>query len=349
MRSCQLPGGIGSQGACHRGTRVALLVGVNINDPESLAVLLTAMSPARSITPLLEESGFTVVSVPNGAMALELIRHLRPDVVMVEPDLPDMSGLDVCRRMRSNPAVGPHVPIILMVPEKPSPGQRVNALRAGVWDFLQVPGDREEILLRLRTCIEAKRNIDASRGDGFTDWARGLDNQVSFTRRARQLGALMARMHAPFACVVFELDGDDPDPEAAEFVAQAVRASDIVGEISANRVGVLAPATDAAGAVALAGRVVRGFAAMTVERSAIRGTPPVRLTLRAGYDAVSNAMYSPIDPAPFIARASMAVRGGTLEPGSEWVRRFPTSATGRADPQTLHSASVRLGLTETTR
>ncbi|MFI5233087.1 MAG: response regulator [Gemmatimonadales bacterium] len=316
---------------------------------ESLAVLLTAVSPTRSITPILEESGFTIVSVPSGAMALELTRHLRPDVVMVEANLPDMSGLDVCRRMRGNPAVGRNVPIILMVREKPSPEQRVNALRAGVWEFLQVPGDRDEILLKLHTCLEAKRNVDAARADGFTDWARGLDNQSAFTQRARQIGALMARMHAPLACIVFEVDTDEPDPEAGEFVTQSVRASDIAGEISSNRFGVLAPATSAAGAVVLATRVVKAFAAMTVDRSAIRGTLPVPWKMCAGYDAVSNAMYSPIDPAPFIARASMAVRGGTLEPGSEWVRRFPTPPAVLGVPPTLQPALARLGLMETPR
>ena len=322
---------------------------VNTSSAESLAVLLTAVSPKRSITPILEESGFTIVSAPNGGMALELLRDLRPDVVVVEADLPDMSGLDVCRRMRGNPAVGRNVPIILLVPEKPSPEQRVNALRAGVWEFLQIPGSRDEILLRLRTCLEAKRNIDAARADGFTDWARGLHNQGSFTRRARELGALMARMHAPFACVVFELDADEPDPEAGEFVAQAVRASDIVGEISQDRFGVLAPATGATGAVVLAKRVVDAFAAMTADRGAIRGTPPVRWTMRAGYDAVSNAMYSPIDPAPFIARAATAVRGGSLEPGSEWVRRFPSTPVLQDTRHTPPPSPPRLGLKEVPR
>jgi CheY-like chemotaxis protein len=322
---------------------------VNNNTGGSPAVLLTALSPKRSVTPILEESGFTVVSVPTGTMALELIRDVRPDVVMIEAELADMSGLDVCRRMRSNPAVGRNVPIILLLPRKPSPDERVNALRAGVWEFLQLPGDRDDVLLKVRTCLEAKRNVDAARADGFTDWARVLHNQSGFTQRARQLGALMARMHAPFACVVFELDGDEPDPEAGECVAQAARASDIVGEISPNRFGVLAPATDAPGAVVLARRIVKAFAAMTVDRSAIRGTPPLHGTMRAGYDAVSNAMYAPIDPAPFIARALTAVRAGTLEPGSDSVRRFSAAPALPGDPHTFRSALAGLELKETPR
>jgi len=313
---------------------------------QSLAVLLTAVSPKRSITPILEESGFTIVSAPNGAMALELIRDLRPDVVMVESDLPDMSGLDVARRMRGDPAVGRNVPIILLISDKPSPEQRVNALRAGVWEFLQIPGNRDEILLKLRTCLEAKRNIDAAHADGYADWANGMHNQSGFTRRARQLGALMARMHAPFACLVFELDTDEPDPEAAEFFTRAARTSDIVGELSSNRFGVLAAATDGPGAVLLADRIVKTFASLIADRSKNRGTPLPRWSMRAGYDAVSNAMYSPVDPALFIARASTAVQRGTPEAGMEWLRRCVAPSAVYEEPHAPESAHAGPGLKE---
>lgn len=326
--------------------RVACYTAVANNNVDSLAVLLTAVSPKRSITPILEQGGFTVVSAPNGAMALELIRDLRPDVVMIEAELPDMSGLEVSRRMRGDPAVGRNVPIILLIPDKPSPEQRVNALRAGVWEFLQVPGNRDEILLKLRTCLEAKRNIDAARADGFADWANGMHNQSGFTRRARQLGALMARMHAPFACLVFELDMDEPDPEAGEFITKAARTSDIVGELSSNKFGVLAAATDAAGAVLLADRIVKTFASLVSDRSKNRGTPLPRWSMRAGYDAVSNAMYSPIDPALFIARASTAVRRGTPEPGLEWLRHCIAPPAVYDEPHATESALAGHGLKE---
>ncbi len=291
------------------------------DNSESQAVLLTVISRKRSITPILAESGFTVVSAPSGAVALELIHDLKPDVVMIEDDLPDTPSLDICRAMRRDPSVGRDVPIILLVSGKPTPEQRVSALRAGVWEFLTVPGDRAEILLKLHTCVEAKRNADIARADSFADLAIGLHSQGGLTRRAAQLGALMARMHAPFACIVFELDTDEPDPEACLLLTRAARLSDCVGEISPNRFGVLAPATDGPGAVLLANRIIKAFGALFTERCASRGVPVPRWSMHAGYDAVSNAMYSPIDPAVFIARAATAVRHGALEPANDLVRR----------------------------
>lgn len=322
---------------------------VNPTNLDSLPILLTAVSPRRFVTPILEQSGFAVVSAPNGAMALELTRDMHPDVVLIETELPDMSGLEVCRTMRGDPAVGRNVPIILLLPDKPTPEQRVTALRAGVWEFLQLPGNRDEILLKLRSCLEAKRNIDAARADGVADWASGLHNQSGLTRRARQLGALMARMHAPLACLVLELDIDEADPEAGDFITKAARASDVVGEISSCKFGVLAPATDARGAVLLAGRIVTTFGELMEDRSKNRGTPLPRWSMRAGYDAVSNAMYSPIDPALFIARAATAVRRGTPEPGLDWLRRCTAPPVVYEDPHSPESTLAGLGLKETFR
>ena len=283
-------------------------------------MVLTVVSRKRAITPILAESGFTVVSAPSGAVALELIHELKPDVVMIDADLPDMPGLDVCRAMRRDASVGRDVPIILLVPGKPTPEQRVSALRAGVWDFLTVPGDRAEILLKLHTCMEAKRNADIANADSLTGLANGLHSQGGLTRRAIQLGALMARMHAPLACIVFELDTDEPDPEALALLTKAARVSDVVDEISPNRFGLLAPATDGPGAVLLATRIIKTFGTLFADRCASRGVPVPRWSMRAGYEAVSNAMYTPIDPAVFIARAATAVRRGTPERGNELVR-----------------------------
>jgi PleD family two-component response regulator len=278
------------------------------------------------------ESGHTIIAAASGAMALELAHDIRPDVVVVEADLTDIPGLKLCRQLRADPAIGRNVPIILLVADKPTPQQRVNALLAGAWEFLRVPGDRDEILLKLNTCIEAKRNIDAALADGFADATSGLHNQSGLMRRARQLEALMTRMHAPMACVVLELDTDEPDPEAAGVIARAARASDIVGEISASKFAVLAPATDGTGAVLLASRIIAAFGAWAAGRSAELGVPHASWSVRAGYDAVANAMYAPFDPAVLIARAASAVRRGALEFGHQHVRRYTPTEQSESKP-----------------
>ena len=317
----------------------ARLIAVTNTPTASPAIILTAIARKRWAAAVLGESGHTIIAAPSGALALELAHDIRPDVIVIEADLTDIPGIELCRQMRADPAIGRNVPIILLVPDKPTPGQRVNALRAGAWEFLRVPGDRDEILLKLHTCIEAKRNIDAALADGFADAASGLHNQSGLTRRARQLEELMSRMHAPMACVVLELDMDELDSEAGGFITRATRASDIVGELSASKFAVLAPATDGAGAVLLASRLIAAFGEWVGGRSAQRGLPAARWSLRAGYDAVANAMYTPFDPAVFIARAVSAVQRGALEPGHQNVRRYTPTAQGEPQPRVPETVS----------
>src|SRR5437879_13644959 len=88
-------------------------------------------------------------------------------------ELPDMSGIDACRLLHSDPRIGHTVPTLILAPNKPTPEQRVAALRAGVWDFLLYPPDPEELWLSLEPYLQAKRHIDVALA-GLLDPATGL-------------------------------------------------------------------------------------------------------------------------------------------------------------------------------
>src|SRR6266704_239260 len=99
----------------------------------------------------------------------------------------DMSGIDACRLLHSELRIGHTVPTLILTPNKPTPEQRVAALRTGVWDFLLYPPDPEELLLSLETYLQAKRNIDVALA-GLVDPATGLHTRPALARRARELG-----------------------------------------------------------------------------------------------------------------------------------------------------------------
>jgi len=169
-----------------------------------------------------------------------------------------------------------------------------------------------------------------------------LHSRPGLARRTRELAALMARIHGALACVVFDLNADPADPRAGSLVAQTARVSDVVGALSTREFAVLAPATDAAGALTLARRI-SGALRQPSEDSF---PPVVGPSLRVGYHAVANLKYAPIDPAEFLARATTAVRTGVPEPGDPWVRRYDPEATAdrHAEPAGRPSPSVGLTL-----
>src|SRR5882762_603665 len=171
-----------------------------------LPVVLVAIRRDRSLMRALGPIGYVVIESPSGGRALERARDTRPDVIILDTELADLSGLEACRLFRGEPHIGRNVPILLLTSAPPTPEQRVTALRAGVWDFLRYPGDPDEVSLKLETYVQAKRNIDATLADGLVDPMTGLLGRPGLARRARELGALMARHHGALACVVFAVE-----------------------------------------------------------------------------------------------------------------------------------------------
>jgi PleD family two-component response regulator len=285
-------------------------------------IVLVATIRDRTLAGALEAHGYAVAQFPTIQPALEFVRDTHPDIVIVEADQTGAAGTEVCAVFRRHPHVGRHVPILIVGRDKPTPDQRVNALRAGAWDFLRYPGDPGELTLKLEAYLQAKRNIDAALAEGMIDPLTGLHSRPGLARRARELGALMARHHGALACVVFAFDTTPADPRAGSLVANTARICDVVGALGPSEFAVLAPATDESGALKLAQRVATALC------EAPGAGPQVHPSLRVGYDAVANLKYSPIDPAGLLARAASAVRTGRPEPGYPWVRRYDVNGGG---------------------
>ena len=285
-------------------------------------LILIAAQADHSLASVFEGRHYTVVQVHSGAQALQCVRDVRPDAIVLDADLPDMSGIDACRLLHDDLRIAHTVPTLILAPNKPTPEQRVAALRAGVWDFLPYPPDPEELLLSLETYLRAQRNTDVALV-GLVDPATGLYTRPALARRARELGALMSRARGGLACVVFALGADPADPKAGSLMARSARVSDVVGALGPSEFAVLAPGTDHTGAVKLAQRIGAALRDVVGANSSVASAS----ALQVGYDAVSNLKYSPIDPVALLLRATTAVRNGTPEPGCPWMRRFHEAKT----------------------
>ncbi|HEY9507197.1 MAG TPA: response regulator [Gemmatimonadales bacterium] len=294
---------------------------------------------ARSLESILGPNGYSVVRAYTGQQALERARTSQPDLIILDAQMPDMHGFEVCRALRSDPRFSATTPIVITTSGPSGRTQRLEAYRAGAWEFLGQPLDGEALLLKLNTFLESKREVDGLREENLLDPGTGLYNMRGLSRRAREIGAEAFRRRDPVACVVFAPDteeGEDETPEeegrrmsdqVALLFRQAGRASDAIGRLGAAEYGVIAPATGPEAAVRLARRL--GGA---VESSPI----PVRggertLRLRAGYCAVPDFAESSIDAVELLLRATTALRDLKREgPAGERIRAFdqvPTKFT----------------------
>lgn len=286
---------------------------------------------ARSLESILGPNGFAVVRAYTGQQALERARTSHPDLIILDAQMPDMHGFEVCRTLRGDPRFSATTPIVITTSGPSGRTQRLEAYRAGAWEFLGQPLDGEALLLKLNTYLQSKREVDALREENLLDTGSGLYNMRGLSRRAREIGAEAFRRRDPVACVVFAPDLDEsadetPEEEArrmsdqvALLFRQAGRASDAIGRLGMAEYGVIAPATGPEAAVRLARRL--GGA---VESSPI----PVRggernLRLRAGYCAVPDFAESSVDAVELLLRATTALRDLKREgPAGERIRAF---------------------------
>lgn len=288
----------------------------------------------RWLRSLLEDGGYAVLQERSGQHALERARTTEPDVILVDAELPDMAGVDLCRTLRADARVSTSTPILLTIRDAATRPQRLAALRAGAWECIAPPHDADEILLKIGAYVHAKLDADRARTEGLLDALTGLYNRQGLARRARELGSQAFREHGPLACVVLALDLDPSEPGAAQAqggtslgrcvqaIKAAARLSDVIGRLSATEFAVLAPGTDAGGARRLAERLASSVSATTVT-SAAGAAAPVRV--RCGYEAVANVGYAPIEPVDLLVRAAAAVRTGRADSGG-WLRRFDEGA-----------------------
>lgn len=108
----------------------------------------------------LEHEGFEIKRAVNGRKALELFESFAPDVILLDVMLPELSGLEVLRRIRKTSSVP-----VIMVSARGETYDKVNGLDAGADDYIAKPFEIEELLARLRAVI---RRSDKSNAEGKT-------------------------------------------------------------------------------------------------------------------------------------------------------------------------------------
>jgi CheY-like chemotaxis protein len=100
---------------------------------------------------LLRSAGYAVVTARGGREALSHLRSSRPDVVLLDLMMPEVSGEDVLRELRRDPALA-DLPVILLT-ARASREDRLVGLRMGADDYLAKPVDTGELLLRVRNTL----------------------------------------------------------------------------------------------------------------------------------------------------------------------------------------------------
>jgi|SRR5579871_168281 len=111
---------------------------------------------AELLEAYLSGSDFDLRTASDGEQTLQLVSSWRPDLILLDVMMPRISGFEVCKRLRSNPAtrdIG-----ILMVTALDQPSDRDRAVEAGTDDFISKPINKTDLLLRVRALLQSRKN-----------------------------------------------------------------------------------------------------------------------------------------------------------------------------------------------
>jgi two-component system, cell cycle response regulator len=222
---------------------------------------------------MLVAGGHTVVEAAGGAAALTVCREQQPDVVLLDVEMPEMSGWDVLAAMKADPDLR-DVPVVFLTGRSDTTDM-VDGLRLGAHDYLRKPCEPTELLARVQAAARVKRLQDELRQRNEdldrisrTDVLTGLHNRRHVEEYLAKLTSLARRNVEPMAVLVIDIDhfksvndtyghdaGDAVLREVASRMLGSIRFEDMVGRWGGEEFLVVLPNTADQGAAELAERL----------------------------------------------------------------------------------------------
>jgi two-component system KDP operon response regulator KdpE len=143
-----------------------------VND-ETILVVDDEPQIRRVLRSTLSNSGYTVVEAKNGHQAIEMVMRERPDLILMDVNMSEMSGLETCRKIRLS-YEGP----IIMVTVRSSERDKVLALDAGADGYVVKPFSTGELQARIRAALRRSNSKAPRPGIQTPDLRVDLENKI---------------------------------------------------------------------------------------------------------------------------------------------------------------------------
>lgn len=143
----------------------------------------------RALTASLAARGHRTVSAASGQAAIDAVTNTTPALVILDLGLPDIDGIEVCRRMRQ----WTDVPIIVLTAEG-AEDRKVQALDEGADDYVTKPFSTPELLARVRVALRHQRGATSSGDDDQPAVMVVGDIEVDLARHQVRVGGLQINL-----------------------------------------------------------------------------------------------------------------------------------------------------------
>jgi diguanylate cyclase (GGDEF)-like protein len=249
--------------------------------PEQFSILLVD-DDSTSVRVLSRMLGnFTPLRfATSGRAALKLARESAPDLVLLDIDMPELSGFEVCKAFKSDPALA-EIPIIF-VTSHDSAQLEAKGLALGAADFISKPPHAPLVLARVRTYQRLKMLSDTMRSAVKMDFLTGAVTRRQWEKAVTQEWLRARRSAAPLAVLLADIEGftaynaeygEEKGDACLKLVATALRGAahrpiDLLGRYTGGKFAILLPDTDARGARTVAQRAIAAVDDMQIQHAA---------------------------------------------------------------------------------
>jgi len=286
----------------------------------------------------------TVRFATSGTDALLLSKQARPDLILLDAQMGDMSGLQVCESLKADPSLA-DVPVIFVSSHQES-ALEVAVLEMGAVDFIRKPFNAQQVLARVNTQLKLKRLSDDLRRLSRVDALTGLPNERAFAETMSREIARAEEAGKDIALVLFEADFFQSfealyDRKAADACLAAIgdalrrsvrRPGDFAMKLDRERFALVLPDTSANDALHVANRVLREVEALDISHQGSAVSRHVTCSAGAAcLDAAARSALSAAGGAPGEALAAAA--GAALAAAASAGRAQAALQTPAAAPE----------------
>src|ERR1700683_5307817 len=234
----------------------------------------------------------------SGRAALKLARESTPDLMLLDVDMPDWSGFEVCKAFKCDPALA-SVPIIFITSHE-SAQLEAKGFELGAADFISKPPHAPLVLARVRTFQRLKTLSDTISDTLRTaikmDFLTGAVTRRELEKALTQEWLRARRSAAPLALLLADIEGftaynaefgEEKGNACLKSVADSLRSAahrptDVLGRFAGGKFALLLPGTDAQGASTVARRAMDEVSDLQILRAASMGPGRVTLSVGAG-------------------------------------------------------------------